>query len=353
QNLSSETSNANDQLEITLVTAKGSPIRRRVEGVVRDQFFKTTNEFISEVTNVRSGRGYLPTAQTLYQWMIAPIEADLKAQGIQNLAFILDSGLRSIPIAALYDGQKFLVEKYSLGLMPSLSLTNTQFKSVKDAQVLAMGAAKFAELKPLPAVPVELSTITQSLWQGKSFLNDAFTLQNLKAQRQRQPFGIVHLATHAAFKPGVVSNSYIELWDTKLRMNQLNQLGWNNPPVELLVLSACKTALGDEEAELGFAGLALQAGVKSAIASLWSVNDQGTLGLMTSLYQKLKTAPIKSQALQQAQIAMLQGQVNITDGKLVASNESVALPPELAKLGNRKLNHPYYWASFTIVGSPW
>jgi CHAT domain-containing protein len=353
QNLRAETRNANDQLELTLVSAEGSPIRRRVDAAVRAQFFKTADEFRSQVTNVRSGRGYLPTAKTLYQWMIAPIEAELKAQGIQNLAFIMDSGLRSIPVAALHDGQKFLVEKYSLGLMPSLSLTNTQFKSVKDSQVLAMGSAKFAELKPLPAVPIELSTITPALWQGKSFLNDAFTLQNLKSQRQQQPFGIVHLATHAAFKPGAISNSYIELWDTKLRMNQLTQLGWNNPPVELLVLSACKTALGDEEAELGFAGLALQAGAKSAIASLWSVNDEGTLGLMTSLYQKLKIAPIKSQALQQAQIAMLQGQVNLTGGKLIASSESVSLPPELAKLGNRKLDHPYYWASFTIIGSPW
>jgi CHAT domain-containing protein len=146
-----------------------------------------------------------------------------------------------------------------------------------------MGSAKFTDLRPLPAVPVELSTITPSLWKGKSFLNDAFTLENLKAQRKQQPFGIIHLATHASFQPGAPSNSYIELWNSKLRLNQLSELGWNNPAVELLVLSACRTALGDEQAELGFAGLAVQAGVKSAIASLWSVSDEGTLGLMTSV----------------------------------------------------------------------
>ncbi len=353
QNLSPETRNPNDQLELILVTSDGVPIRRRVDTAVREQVFKVANEFISQVTNVRSGRGYLPTGQKLYQWMIAPLEADLKAQGIENLAFVMDAGLRSLPVAALYDGQNFLVEKYSIGLMPSLSLTDTQYKNVNNLQVLAMGAAKFTDLKPLPAVPAELSMITPSLWKGKSFLNDAFTLENLKSQRQKQPFGLIHLATHATFKPGAASNSYIELWDTKLRMNQLNQLGWNNPSVELLVLSACRTALGDEEAELGFAGLAIQAGVKSAIASLWSVNDEGTLGLMTSLYQQLKQAPIKSEGLRQAQISMLKGQVNISSGKLVTSTQSISLPPELAKLSKKSLAHPYYWSAFTIIGSPW
>jgi CHAT domain-containing protein len=200
---------------------------------------------------------------------------------------------------------------------------------------------------------VELATITPSLWKGKSFLNDAFTLENLKAQRRQQPFGIIHLATHASFQPGAPSNSYIELWDTKLRLNQLSQLGWNDPAVELLVLSACRTALGDEQAELGFAGLAVQSGVKSAIASLWSVSDEGTLGLMTQLYQQLKQAPIKGEALRQAQISMIRGQVQLSGGQLMTGTKSVSLPPELSKLGNRKLEHPYYWASFTMIGNPW
>jgi CHAT domain-containing protein len=216
-----------------------------------------------------------------------------------------------------------------------------------------MGSAKFTDLRPLPAVPVELSTITPSLWQGKSFLNDAFTLENLKAQRKQQPFGIIHLATHANFQSGAPSNSYIELWNSKLRLNQLSELGWNKPAVDLLVLSACRTALGDEQAELGFAGLAVQAGVKSAIASLWSVSDEGTLGLMTELYQQLKQAPIKAEALRQTQIAMIKGQVQVSQGQLVSGSKSVSLPPELAKHGSKKLEHPYYWAAFTIIGSPW
>jgi CHAT domain-containing protein len=237
--------------------------------------------------------------------------------------------------------------------MPSLSLTDTRYESIKTKQVLAMGAAQFTEQKPLPAVPVELSAITPSLWQGKSFLNESFTLENLKTQRQRQPFGIIHLATHAVFQPGAPNNSYIQLWDSKLRLNELSQLGWNNPPVDLLVLSACSTALGNEQAELGFAGLAVQAGAKSALGSLWSVSDQGTLALMTQLYQQLKRAPIKAEALRQTQLAMLKGQMRLEGGQLLSGTKSVPLPPELAKLGNQNFEHPYFWAGFTMIGSPW
>ena len=313
---------------------------------------QVANQFRSQVTNVRNPNGYLTTGKQLYDWLIAPIEATLKERGISNLAFALDSRLRSLPLTALSDGQQFLVEKYSLGLMPSLSLTYTLYHDIRNLEVLAMGADKFADQQPLPAVPIELSTIT-SIWQGKSFLNSDFTLKNLKAQRQERPFGIIHLATHANFSSGQASNSYIQLWDTKLRLDQLSDLGWNNPPVDLLVLSACRTALGNEEAELGFAGLAVQAGVNSAIGSLWYVSDQGTLGLMTEFYQQLKQTAIKAEALRQAQLAMLRGQINITGGKLVVGNKSLPLPPELANLQDQNFIHPYYWSAFTMIGSPW
>ncbi|HEY9596869.1 MAG TPA: CHAT domain-containing protein, partial [Cyanophyceae cyanobacterium] len=342
-----------DQLELVLVSSKGTPIRKRIEGATRSQVLKVANQFRTQVTDVRDKQGYLESGHQLYEWLIAPLEAELKGQNIQNLNFITDNGLRSLPFSALNDGQQFLVEKYSLGLMPSLSLTDTRHQDIRNLQILAMGAAKFDDQRPLPAVPTELSFITSSLWQGKSFLNETFTLANLQEQRQQQPFGIIHLATHATFQSGAPSNSYIQLWDTKLRLNQLSQLGWSKPPVELLVLSACRTALGNEDAELGFAGLAVQAGVKSALGSLWFVSDDGTLGLMTEFYQQLRKSPIKAEALRQAQLAMIRGQVHLENGKLVTGNKSLPLPPELAKLGNKTFQHPYYWAAFTMIGNPW
>ncbi|NJK49090.1 CHAT domain-containing protein [Candidatus Gracilibacteria bacterium] len=133
-----------------------------------------------------------------------------------------------------------------------------------------------------------------------------------------------------------------------------DQLGWseaNSSPVELLVLSACQTALGDRNAELGFAGLAVAAGVKSVLASLWNVSDLGTLGLMSQFYQDFSESSNKSEALRQAQLAMLKGQVRVENGKIIlASGESIPLPPEFPK-GNLDLSHPYYWAAFTLVGN--
>jgi len=344
-----------EQLDLVLVTPSGIPIHKSVPTAKREVLLQTVKQFRQEITDQskRNTTSYLASSQKLYQWMIAPLEQELLASGINTIVFSMDNGLRSLPVAALHDGQQFLVEKYSLGLIPSVNLTDTRYQSLKDAQVLAMGASKFADQNPLPAVPVELETITPKLWRGKSFLNEGFTLDKLKSQRASEPFGIIHLATHGEFKPGLPSNSYIQLFDTQLKLNQLRQLGWNNPPVELLVLSACRTAVGDEDAELGFAGLAVQAGVKSAVASLWYVSDEGTLGLMTEFYRQLKVAPIKAQALRDAQLAMMKGQVRLSRGHLHESGEKLPLPPELAKLGDRSLEHPYYWAAFTMIGSPW
>jgi len=166
-------------------------------------------------------------------------------------------------------------------------------------------------------------------------------------------YGIVHLATHGEFKAGKPSNSYIQFWQDQLSLDKLRQLGLNEPPTELLVLSACRSALGDTEAELGFAGLAVQAGVKSALGSLWYVSDAGTLALMTSFYEYLKRAPIKAEALRKAQLAMLKGEVKLQGGQLITPDGNIPLPPELVRLGDKNLTHPYYWSAFTMIGSPW
>lgn len=342
-----------DQLELVLITAEGKPVRKRIS-VTRSQVLQVVQEFRNELTDPanRDTDAYLPAAQQLYQWLVAPLEANLQAEEIASLAFVLDAGLRSLPIAALQDGQRFLVERYSLGLMPSISLTDTLYLNLKNAEVLAMGASEFREQQDLPAVPVEVAQIQQE-WGGEAFLNEDFTLPNLKRQRQAEPFDIIHLATHAEFKPGLPENSYIQLWDTKLRLDQLPELGWNNPPVKLLTLSSCRTALGDRQAELGFAGVAYQSGAQSVLASLWSVDDEGTLALMTEFYEQLRPASIKAEALRQAQLAMIRGQVRVEQGQLQGTGQPISLPPELARLSTKDLAHPFYWSAFTMVGSPW
>ena len=356
----SQTKQDSDRLELLLVTGQGQAIRKRVPGTTRDLLVEEVKKLRSEITNPSKLRttSYLAPSQQLYKWVIAPIQADLEAQKIQNLVFIMDAGLRSLPVATLHDGQGFLVEKYSVGVMPSLSLTDTSYADIKRSSVLAMGLsqantlAKSLNLKPLPAVPIELQTI-MGMRQGKSFLNEQFTLENLKSKRNGAQ--ILHLATHGEFKPGPIENSYMLLWDNQLRLNQLRQLNWNNrrSPVELLVLSACRTAVGDEKAELGFAGFAVQAGVKSALASLWYVSDEATFGLMTEFYRQLQTSPIKAEALRKAQLAMINREVRLENGKMHNSNGDIPLPASLASLGDKNLSHPYFWSAFTMIGSPW
>jgi len=347
------------RLELRMVSAEDKKIVS-LPDVTQETIVQTATKLRREITNPikRRTTSYLEPAQQLYEWLIAPLEAELEAQGIQNLVFIMDSGLRSLPVAALHDGQNFLVEKYSVGLMPSLSITDTSYNNIQNAPVLAMGVAesstlaKELNLSPLPAVPLELQTI-ESIRDGEMFLNEKVTLETLKSQSQDAT--IVHLATHGEFKPGPLENSYILLWNDLLRLNQLRELGWNErrTPIELLILSACRTAVGDENAELGFAGLAVQAGAKSALSSLWYVSDEGTSGLMTEFYRKLQTAPIKSEALRQAQLAMLKGEVRLEGGQLRGSGQPVPLPSTLQSQGDQSLSHPYYWAAFTMIGSPW
>ncbi|MGB7444193.1 MAG: CHAT domain-containing protein, partial [Coleofasciculaceae cyanobacterium] len=349
--LRSQSTQPSDRLELIIVTAEGKPIRRSIS-VTRAEVIATAQKFRNAVTDRRDQTGYLAPAQQMYQWLVAPVEKELQQLGINNLAYIMDTGLRTIPLAALHDGKKFLVESYSVSLMPSLSLTDTLPTNIKHAQVLAMGASRFSNNISLPAVPVELHNIT-SIWSGKSFLNQDFTLDNLKSQRAINPFGIIHLATHAQFQPGKADKSYIQLEDVKLPPKKLGSLGWTKPPVELLVLSACRTAIGDAEAELGFAGLALQAGVKSALASLWYVSDQGTLGLMSEFYQQLQQAPTKAEALRRTQIAMLQGKVRIEAGELLTSQENFPFPSDSPRQDNSVFSHPYYWSAFALVGNPW
>ncbi|MCT7958605.1 CHAT domain-containing protein [Laspinema sp. D3] len=343
-----------DQLEILIVTADGQPIPKRIPNTSRAEIIKTANAFRGEITatGIRRNR-YLTSAQQLYNWIIAPIEEELKAQNIQNLAFIMDSGLRGLPLAALHDGNQFLVEKYSVGLMPSLSLTDTRYADIKTREVLAMGASEFTELDPLPAVPLEVEMITTKVRKGQGFVNELFTLETLKRERNTHQYSIVHLATHGEFQSGKLSNSYIQLWDRKLKMDEIRELGFNDPPLELLVLSACRTAVGDEQAELGFAGLAVQAGAKTALASLWYVSDEGTFGLMSEFYHHLSQAPIKAEALRQTQIAMIQGQIRVENGILYTANQEIPLPEAIAHLSQSDLTHPYYWSAFTLIGSPW
>lgn len=337
-----------------------SLIRKTVKNTSRKDILAKATEFRDEIGDVRklNLNEYKKSSQELYNVLIKPIEAELQANKIDVLVFSMDSGLRLLPVAALYDGKQFLVEKYAMGIVPSFGLTDTRYVSPDQASILAMGASEFKEQAALPTMPIELKTIVSNPRRGESFLNQQFTIPNFVTQNSREtPFSIIHLGTHAEFKAGDLSDSYIQFYDEQLKIPQLqqlsDQLGWNtdDTPIELMVLSACETALGDKDAELGFAGLAVQAGVKSALASLWYVSDLGTLAMMGEFYDQLDNTLNKAEALRQTQLAMLRGNVKIDSKQVKLSNgKDLALPADFPE-GTLSLNHPYFWSAFTMIGN--
>ncbi|MCL1464640.1 CHAT domain-containing protein [Argonema galeatum] len=333
-------------------------IRKSVPEANRKRLQTVAKEFRSGVTDPILSNDYRNFAKQFYQWIIAPVQSDLAANKIDSLIFSMDAGLRSVPVAAFNNGQQFLIEQYNVALIPSFSLTDTRYIRIANSQMLAMGISKSTQdQSPLPAVAVEVPTLANILWRGQAFLNEESTLEKLQSLSRQQHFEIIHIATHAEFRSGKVSESYIQFWNSKLKLDQLQnfsrKLAWNKAPkVEMLVLSACRTALGNEQAELGFAGLAVQAGVKTAVGSLWYASDEGSLALMTEFYHKLRTAPIKTEALRDAQLGMLKGQVRLENGQLILSdNRRVSLPPELATSGDINLSHPYFWSGYTMIGN--
>jgi len=350
-----------DHLHLVMITAKQAVVRDRYD-VPRDRLDEAVRNFYRALTR-RSVASRPEAGQQLYDWLLGLFETDyLAPEGIETILFCFGEGLRGLPVAALYDGKHYFVEKYQSALIPAFNLIETDYQPFLGGDILAMGASEFRDLPALPAVPVELDAITAELraalpsetpWQGKSFLNETFTLPNLQAQLQQQSYAIVHLATHAEFQPGTPDQSFIELWDERLSLDQMRALDWGASPPNLLVLSACRTVVGDREAELGFAGLALQAGVRSAIASRWYVSDAGTLALMSEFYRQLPTAATKAAALRQAQLKLLRGEVRFAGDRLQLSRGSVALPEEFGDNDPGELTHPFYWASFLLLSSPW
>lgn len=340
-----------DGLFLFIITPNHQSIGTRVLEADHASLSRVTQGFWEQISNPES-KSYLKAAQQLYQWMIAPIEYHLLTEKIDTLILCVGPGLRSLPFAALHDGQRFLIEKYGLTRIPGFNLTQWDVADLNQAQVLAMGASEFNEAKPLPGVAMEISEILPTPWKGIAILNQDFTVANLKKMRQQKPFQLIHLATHAQFNPGSPNDSYIQFADAQLSLNQLGELSWRNPPVELLVLSACTTALGDIKAELGFVGLAVHSGVKSALGSLWHASDVGTLALMSEFYWQLKVKPLKAEALRQAQIAMISGEISLQGELLRTPREPISLTPKMANLEQMDLSHPYYWANFSLIGNP-
>ncbi|HEY9613371.1 CHAT domain-containing protein [Allocoleopsis sp.] len=249
-------------------------------------------------------------AQQVYDWLLRPIEANLAQSQVKTLVFVLDGGLRNVPMAALYDGKHYLVEKYAIALTPGLRLLNP--KPLKQEKLKALLGGLTEQRHGF----IALLNVNRELDEIKSevpslvLLNQSFTSSALQNELDAVPFTIVHLATHGQFSSDP-EKTFILAWDKPINVNELKDLLRSKDEtglgaIELLVLSACETAEGDKRAALGLAGVAVQAGARSTLASLWTVDDESGTRLISQFYRELATRTVtKAEALRQAQLSLL------------------------------------------------
>lgn len=279
---------------------------------------QTLIELKSELTHPYTSPRSLALSQEVYRWLIYPIESDLELNHIKTLVFILDGEFRSVPMAALHDGERYLVEGYAVAITPGLQLLQPYPLRRLSLQGLTFGLSKTRKgftphsgFTPLENVETEVQTIQNSI-SGQALLNENFTSSAMRRQIRTSSAPIVHLATHGQFSSNP-NETFVLAWDERVNVNDLGAIlqsrSLNNPnPLELLVLSACETANGDSRAALGLAGIAVQSGARSTIASLWSINDDSTAKLMGFFYQELTRSDVlisKAEALRNAQVQLL------------------------------------------------
>jgi CHAT domain-containing protein len=269
--------------------------------------------------------------KTLHSWLIQPLLPQLNQ--INTLIIVPDGALRTIPFAALHDGEQFLIEQYALAITPGLCLSQPQAIKPKEKTILLSGLSEAVQgFSELPCAKSELETLQQFFEPTNNplLLNRQFTVPTLQKELAQKGHSIVHIASHGQFS-GSLEKTFILTYDDKLSLNKLEQLmslaTITGKPIELLTLSACETAVGDDRAALGLAGVALKAGVKSALASLWKVDDIATQAIIIEFYRQLQNGHSKAKALQKAQSMML------TD-KRYATHQ-----------------HPYFWSAFLLIGN--
>ncbi|MFE1746967.1 CHAT domain-containing protein [Coleofasciculus sp. H7-2] len=317
-----------NRLEVILKLPQ-QPLRHYKTAISQSEVERIAGELRKQLTKPYTLRETQSLSKQVYDWLILPASKDLAASNIKTLVFVLDGSLRNIPMAALYDGQQYLVQKYGVALTPGLQLLGP--KSLERGKIKALTAGLTESRQGFAAlsnVMLELNQI-KSVVPTTVLLDREFTSTAFQKEINAVSFPVVHLATHGQFS-SKAEETFILTWDNRINVNQLDNLlrirDTNRPTaIELLVLSACQTASGDKRAALGLAGVAVRAGARSTLASLWSLDDESSALLMSQFYQELTNTKVtKAEALRFAQLALLQ---------------------------NPRYQHPRYWAPYVLVGN--
>lgn len=308
-----------NQLAVILRLPETGQLQVHINAIAQSEVEQTLDQLRREL-----GRQYVSPegealSQQVYDWLIRPFSSALAASNVETLVFVLDAALRNVPMAALHDGQQYLVEQYAIALTPSLQLFAPEPLTKIRLNALTFGLSEIRSnfpphqnFAPLQNVETELQAI-QSQIPSEVFLNQEFTQAALQEQVGTEPFSVVHLATHGQFSSDP-QQTFVLAWDGQIDVNTLSSIlqrrdQSSTEAIELLILSACQTADGDDRAALGLAGVAVRSGARSTLASLWNIDDRATTELISRFYQELSNpgAPItRAEALRRAQVALIQ-----------------------------------------------
>ncbi|MBH8576016.1 CHAT domain-containing protein [Nostocaceae cyanobacterium CENA369] len=317
-----------DRLAVIL-SKTGQPLRYYVTHKSQAEIEQTLDNLLVALNPVADSQDRERFSQQIYDWLIRPAEADKAFKDTKTLVFVLDGRLRNIPVAALDDGQQYLIEKYAVALSPGLQLMAARSLQQNKIEAIVAGISQSrAGFSALPAVESEVKQISQTV-PSSILLNQKFTSLALAERVKSSNADVIHLATHGQFSSRL-EDTFLLAWDERVSVKDLSELlenrGSNSSrAIELLVLSACDTAAGDDRAVLGLAGLAVKSGARSTIATLWPVKDKAAAMLMIRFYDQLRQPRItKAEALRQAQIHLIR-QTDYRD--------------------------PFFWSAFVLVGN--
>ena len=350
-----------DRLELIVVTADAPPLRYPI-AVNSTDLNRAIVTFGQALKSPRSD--IQPLAQQLYGWLIAPMAQQLEQAGIESIIYAPDGALRYIPLAALHDGEHYLTQRFSISQITAASLTNFDTPPQRDQRrLLAAACAECSFTIPvgdrsfafsdLPYTETEVNTLAEQVADTSVLLNQGFTLSALRDRLGSH--SIIHLATHGAFVVGAPNQSFLVMGSGETVSLETISTRWNLSHAELVVLSACDTAVGNAELGSGVEILGLgyqiqKAGAQAVMASLWQVSDRGTQILMTAFYEALYQGMTKTEALQAAQQAMITGEFRAGSGErgtLGYVDPDTGEPIQVAD----SLRHPYYWAPFILIGN--
>ncbi len=312
-----------------LLSLPGKPLQNYKTVLPQAEFDQTISQFRQSLSLSFPKSERLAIYARVYDWLIRPIEDDLAERGIETLVFVLDGSLRNFPMSVLYDGRQHVIEKYNVAISPGLQLLEPQ--SLDNAQLQASigGVSQSRQgFQALPNVEFELEQVEESI-TSEVWLDGDFTTETVRGAIAQTARPVLHLATHGQFSSNV-DETFLLTWDGRIPVSELGSLlrsrdETRDRTIELLVLSACQTAKGDNRAILGLAGFAVKSGARSTLGTLWTVRDRSTAAFMARFYQELSVPGTrKSQALRRAQLFLME---------------------------QSEYEHPFYWAPFVLVGN--